>query len=67
MLLARCEERGYSLVDITPTTWRTQLRTVANPLRADSPVTTLAQFAVEDGKAGPVEIGCKPAMDAVRQ
>jgi alkaline phosphatase D len=67
VLLARCEERGYSLVDITPTTWRTQLRTVANPLRADSPVTTLAQFAVEDGKAGPVEIGCKPAMDAVRQ
>ncbi|WP_291588211.1 alkaline phosphatase D family protein [Comamonas sp. UBA7528] len=54
VLLARCEERGYSLVDITPQTLRTQLRAVADPLSADSPVYTLAQFVVESGKAGPV-------------
>ncbi|WP_313570618.1 alkaline phosphatase D family protein, partial [Comamonas terrigena] len=54
VLLARCEERGYSLVDITPQTLRTQLRAVADPLNADSPVYTLAQFVVESGKAGPV-------------
>ena len=56
VLLARCEERGYSLVDITPTTWRTQLRAVTDPLRADSAVYTLAQFVVESGKAGPVAV-----------
>ena len=38
VLFARSEERGYSLVDITPTTWHTQLRAVADPLRADSAV-----------------------------
>lgn len=54
VLLARCEERGYSLVDITPQTLRTQLRAVADPLNADSPVYTLAQFVVESGRAGPV-------------
>lgn len=54
VLLARCEERGYSLVDITPQTLRTQLRAVADPLNAGSPVYTLAQFVVENGKAGPV-------------
>jgi alkaline phosphatase D len=37
-----------------PQTLRTQLRAVADPLNAGSPVYTLAQFVVENGKAGPV-------------
>lgn len=53
VLFARCEERGYSLVEITPTTLSTELRAVSNPLLADSGVYTLARFAVEDGRPGP--------------
>ena len=50
---ARCEERGYGLVDISPQRWNTELRAVANPLRADSRIYTLAKFTVEDRRAGP--------------
>ena len=56
VLYARCEERGYGLVDITPQGMTTQLRAVANPMRADSAVYTLARFAVQDKVAGPVKI-----------
>lgn len=54
MLLARCEERGYGLADITPDRCTTELRAVANPLRADSRVYTLARYTVEDRRPGPV-------------
>ncbi|WP_280189678.1 alkaline phosphatase D family protein [Delftia sp. PS-11] len=54
MLLARCEERGYGLADITPAHWTSELRAVANPLRADSRVYTLARYTVEDRRPGPV-------------
>ncbi|MDR0226577.1 MAG: alkaline phosphatase D family protein [Burkholderiaceae bacterium] len=54
MLLARCEERGYGLADITPERWTSELRAVANPMRADSRVYTLARFTVEDRRPGPV-------------
>ena len=54
VLLARCEERGYGLAEITPQTWRTTLRAVANPLDARSPAYNLAQFVVTDGHPGPV-------------
>lgn len=53
VLFARCEERGYGLAEITPQRWNTELRAVANPLRADSPIYTLAKFTVEDRRAGP--------------
>ena len=53
ILLARCEERGYGLCDISPTQWTTQLRAVDNPLLADSGVHTQARFVVQDGVAGP--------------
>ncbi len=53
VLLARCEERGYGLADITPTRWTTTLRAVQDPLRADSDARTLARFVVEDGRPGP--------------
>ena len=53
VLLARCEERGYGLSDITPTQWTTELRAVRNPLDAGSDAYTLARFVVEDGRPGP--------------
>ena len=54
VLLARCDQRGYGLADITPTRWTTTLRVLDDPLRADSTATTLASFVVEDGRPGPV-------------
>ena len=54
VLLARCNERGYGLADITPTRWTTTLRAVEDPLRADSGAYTLARFVVEDGRPGPL-------------
>lgn len=56
VLFARCEERGYSLVDITPQSMTTELRAVSNPLHADSSLYTLARFVVEDRRPGPVKI-----------
>jgi len=53
VLLARCEERGYGLSDITPTQWTTELRAVRDPLDAGSDAYTLARFVVEDGRPGP--------------
>lgn len=53
VLLARSEERGYGLCDITPGQWTTQLRAVRDPLDAGSDAYTLARFVVEDGRAGP--------------
>lgn len=54
VLLARCDQRGYGLADITPTRWTTTLRVLDAPLRADSGASTLARFVVQDGQAGPV-------------
>ena len=54
VLLARCDLRGWGLADVTPGRWTTTLRTVDDPLRADSGASTLARFVVEDGRAGPV-------------
>ncbi len=56
VLFARCEERGYSLVEITPQSMTTELRAVSNPLQADSSLYTLARFVVEDRRPGPVKI-----------
>ena len=56
VLFARCEERGYSLVEITPQSMSTELRAVSNPLHVDSDLYTLASFVVEDRRPGPVKI-----------
>ncbi len=53
VLLARCGERGYGLVEITPQHWITQLRVVDDPVRPDSAVHTQASFTVDRGKPGP--------------
>ena len=54
VLLARCDQRGYGLADVTPQRWTTTLRVLDDPLRADSGATTLARFVVEDRRAGPL-------------
>ncbi|MEG0922704.1 MAG: alkaline phosphatase D family protein [Comamonas sp.] len=53
VLLARCEERGYGLCDISPHLWTTQLRVVDDPMRTDSGIHTQARFVVQDRVAGP--------------
>ncbi|PVY55400.1 MULTISPECIES: alkaline phosphatase [unclassified Simplicispira] len=57
VLLARCDQRGYGLADLTPARWTTTLRCVDDPLREDSGVHTLARFVVQDGKPGPRQDG----------
>jgi alkaline phosphatase D len=53
VLYARCEQRGYSLLEITPKAMTAELRAVTDPLRSDSSVYTQARFVVEDGRPGP--------------
>jgi len=54
VLLARADQRGYGLADVTPARWTTTLRVVDDPLRAGSGVSTQARFVVDDGHAGPM-------------
>jgi alkaline phosphatase D len=54
ILLARPDQRGYGLANITPGRWETSLMVVEDPGRADSPVHPQARFVVEDGRAGPI-------------
>jgi len=44
--------RGYLRCEVTPQTWRTDLRIVDNVENAASRADTLATFHVEDGRAG---------------
>lgn len=53
ILLARSDQRGYAVADVTPERWITTLRVVDDATRADSGVSTLARFAVEDRVPGP--------------
>lgn len=53
ILLARSDRRGYAVAEVTPERWTTTLRTVDDVLRADSGVSTLARFVVEDRVPGP--------------
>lgn len=46
------DERGYVRCTITPKTWRSEFRTVAQVTKPGAPVVTRAAFAVEAGKAG---------------
>lgn len=54
VLLARSEQRGYGLADITPTRWTTTLKVLVEPLRADTGISTQARFVVEDRRPGPI-------------
>jgi alkaline phosphatase D len=54
IVFANSEKRGYGLVELTPRGAQTTLRVVDHIEHADSAVSTLASFAVEDGKPGVV-------------
>lgn len=45
------DQRGYLRCTLTPSLWRTDLRTLPYVTRPGAPVATLASFAVEAGKA----------------
>jgi len=53
ILLARPEQRGYALAEVTPERWTTTLRVVDDVTRADSGLSTQARFVVDDGVPGP--------------
>jgi alkaline phosphatase D len=54
MLFADGNHRGYVRVDVTPQVWRADLRAMASVTQREAGCTTLASYAVESGKAGPV-------------
>ena len=49
---ARTEQRGYTLVDLSPTRMQVRMRAVDDVTRPDPQVGTLATFVVESGRAG---------------
>ena len=53
VMFTRSNKRGYAVVDVTPTRWTTTLRVLDDVTQADSGVSTLARFVVEDGVPGP--------------
>jgi len=46
------ESRGYARCEITPETWRTDLRAVSDVTDPEATVSTSASFLVEDGRPG---------------
>ncbi|MBF0585192.1 MAG: alkaline phosphatase D family protein [Magnetococcales bacterium] len=50
-LLSNTEKRGYGVVELTPTRARVDLRVLDAVQDQNSPITTLATFVVEEGKA----------------
>ena len=53
----RNNNRGYVRCTLTPDTWTSDFRIVGTVRERESPGTTLATFAVENGKAGAHRIG----------
>ena len=51
----QCNERGYVRVDVKPEAW-TGEHVVIDALPEDSAGSTIATFAVEDGKAGAIRV-----------
>lgn len=54
-LLAESRYRGYVRVDVTPTRWRADLRAMESVRTREAACNTLASFAVEDGRPGPLK------------
>jgi len=49
---ARADERGYSLITVTPERVRCDFRTTAFPAGSEAGMKTQASFVVNKGKAG---------------
>ena len=56
ILLARSDQRGYVIADVTPDSWTTQLRVLDDVSREDSGVSTLARFVVKDRRPGTEQV-----------
>ena len=52
-MLARPDQRGYAVCEVTPQRWTTTLRVLDDVTRADSGIDTQARFVVQDGTPGP--------------
>jgi alkaline phosphatase D len=57
MLLVDSRFRGYVRAEITPRRMTADLRAMESVQAPDAPCSTLASFAVEDGKPGPQRAG----------
>jgi len=53
ILLARSDKRGYSVAEVTPERWTTTLRVIDDVVQANSGISTLARFVIEDRVPGP--------------
>lgn len=51
------KHRGYTVCRVTPQTWRTELKVVAEPIAISGPSTVLAAFEVRDGTPGARQVG----------
>jgi alkaline phosphatase D len=51
-ILIRNENRGYARCTLTPDAWTTEFRVVGTVREPSSPCSSLATFAVENGRAG---------------
>jgi alkaline phosphatase D len=56
MLLAESRHRGYVRAELTPARMQVDLRAMESVQTRDAPCSTLASFAVEDGRPGPVKV-----------
>ncbi len=55
VLLAESRYRGYTRVEVTPKRWRADLRVMETVRQRDATCRTLASYAVEDGRPGPLK------------
>lgn len=53
--LFQTNQRGYVRVDVTPESWTSE-HVIIDALREDATASTVATFAVEDGKAGAIRV-----------
>jgi alkaline phosphatase D len=56
-VLMRNNNRGYVRCTLTADAWTSEFRVVGTVRRPDSPCSTLATFAVENGRAGAQRVG----------
>jgi alkaline phosphatase D len=56
-ILMRNNDRGYVRCTLTPEAWTSELRKVGTVRQPESPCSSLATFAVENGRAGAHRVG----------
>lgn len=56
ILMARADQRGYAVAEVTPQRWTTHLRALDDVSKENSGLSTQASFIIEDQTAGPVRV-----------